>query len=180
MNPTEPNSHRNVACASRHGGACRSRRVWVVGLLAIAAIVGATVAFNAQAFGHSACSAWHGHTGADAAGQRLKQGVDRLFARADASPEQTAQAHATVDSVASTTTLSAMLDAHRALRSGFVAQLSAPTIDRVALETLRVQAMARLDADSRTLVRLAGDLAEILSPAQRKRLAGSLDPSAHP
>lgn len=180
MNPIDQDSHRDAGCAGRHGRACTSRRVWAIGLLAFAAIVGATVAFNAQAFGHSACSAWHGHTGADAAGQRLKQGVDRLFARADASPEQTAQAHATVDSVASTTTLSAMLDAHRALRSGFVAQLSAPTIDRVALETLRVQAMARLDADSRTLVRLAGDLAEILSPAQRKRLAGSLDPSAHP
>lgn len=180
MKPIDQDSRPDAARGGRHGTARTSRRIWAIGSLAAVAIIGTTIAFKAQAFGHAGCTAWQAKSGGDAMGTHIKKGVDRLFARADASPEQTAQAHAAIDTVASTTTLSAMLEAHRALRSGLAAQLSAPTIDRVALETLRVQTMERLDADSRTLVRLVGDLAEILNPAQRKRLAGLLDPSAHP
>ena len=60
-----------------------------------------------------------------------------------------------------------MAKAHASLH----ALLTAPTIDRAALEQLRSREMVALDAASRMLVKSMADAAEVLTPAQRAKLA---------
>ena len=186
MNEVEPSNGTCKCDTPRHGKPCKPHLAWTIGLLGVAALIGITLAFNAKALGSSVCGQWHGAAhwhgpdGGASLSKHLQSMVVRLFDRAGASSDQSVQARATVEAAASATTLTAMISAHEAIRRGFIASLSAPTIDRIELEALRLKALAQLDSDSRVILKVAGDLAEILSPAQRKRLAGMADSSAHP
>ena len=63
-------------------------------------------------------------------------------------------------------------DFHAQLTSShdeLIALLSADKVDRVALERLRLAKMRELDLVSKRLVEHLGDVAEALTPAQRKR-----------
>jgi Spy/CpxP family protein refolding chaperone len=48
--------------------------------------------------------------------------------------------------------------------------LSAPTVDRAALEQLRAAEIARIDAASRSLTKALADAIEVLTPEQRAKL----------
>lgn len=52
--------------------------------------------------------------------------------------------------------------------------LSADQVDRVALETLRAEHLQAADAASRRITQTIGDIAEVLTPAQRKALAAHI------
>jgi periplasmic protein CpxP/Spy len=52
--------------------------------------------------------------------------------------------------------------------------LTQDTVDRGAIETLRAAHLAGMDQTSQRLAQLLGDLAEVLSPAQRKALASHI------
>ena len=49
--------------------------------------------------------------------------------------------------------------------------LMAPTVDRAGLERARVMAVGDFDSVSRVLVKALGDAADVLTPAQRAKLA---------
>jgi Spy/CpxP family protein refolding chaperone len=49
--------------------------------------------------------------------------------------------------------------------------LTAPTVDRTALESMRAQNMALVDQASKRVVKLIADVADVLTPDQRKKLA---------
>lgn len=53
--------------------------------------------------------------------------------------------------------------------------LTAPTIDRAALEALRAAQLAEADAASRRMTQAIADAAEVLTPEQRARLAKRFD-----
>lgn len=55
--------------------------------------------------------------------------------------------------------------------AGLHAILTAPTIDRAALEQLRAAEIAKLDDASRAMTKALADAAEVLTPEQRARLA---------
>jgi protein CpxP len=55
--------------------------------------------------------------------------------------------------------------------AGLHAILTAPTIDRAALEQLRAAEIARLDEATRTMTKAIADAAEVLTPEQRAKLA---------
>ena len=55
--------------------------------------------------------------------------------------------------------------------AGLHAILTAPTIDRGALEQLRAAEIARLDEATRTMTKALADAAEVLTPEQRAKLA---------
>lgn len=175
-------------CSHRsNGDKCGRHRTWIIGLLIVAGVVGLTVTFNANALGaFGPCSGWHGHASwrapvdASAIGKHLQNGVERLFKKAEASAEQTEQGRAVVAAATETSELEAMIKAHRAIRNGFIASLSAPTIDRIELEALRVKAIEQVDTNSKRIVKMAGDLAEVLTPTQRKRLANLIDETPLP
>ena len=52
-----------------------------------------------------------------------------------------------------------------------LAALSGDRVDRVALETLRAEHMQAADAASRRITQALADMADVLTPAQRKALA---------
>jgi Spy/CpxP family protein refolding chaperone len=52
--------------------------------------------------------------------------------------------------------------------------LTAPTIDRAALERLRAQHIAEMDRASRGMVAALADAAEVLTPAQRAKLRAAM------
>lgn len=58
--------------------------------------------------------------------------------------------------------------------------LTAPTIDRAALEQLRVARMADFDEASKVMVQTMADAAEVLSPEQRAKLASLMAEHHHP
>lgn len=64
--------------------------------------------------------------------------------------------------------------AHQARRRG-VELLSAPSVDRNALEALRAEQIQAADAASKRLARALADAAEVLTPEQKKALAGRLE-----
>ncbi len=53
--------------------------------------------------------------------------------------------------------------------------LGQPTIDRAALETLRANQLDIAEDASRTIARLIGDVAEILTPEQRQQLLDRIE-----
>jgi Spy/CpxP family protein refolding chaperone len=61
------------------------------------------------------------------------------------------------------------------MRAEVMKLLSAPTIDRAAIEDLRAKHVAELDAKSKTIAKAVADAAEILTPDQRKKLVDELD-----
>lgn len=71
-------------------------------------------------------------------------------------------------------TLTDLLPLHQHVQdfhSQLLQALSADQVDRVALETLRAQHMQAADAASQRITQAIGDIAEVLTPAQRKALA---------
>ena len=51
------------------------------------------------------------------------------------------------------------------------ARLTAPTVDRGALELLRSREIAQIDQASKTMIQAFADAAEVLTPVQRAKLA---------
>ena len=65
----------------------------------------------------------------------------------------------------------AMAAVHEQMHQQLLAALTAPTVDRAAIETVRADAITRIDQGSKDLAKAVGDIAEVLTPAQRQQLA---------
>ncbi len=65
----------------------------------------------------------------------------------------------------------AMAALHQQVHDQLLAALAAPTVDRTALETVRAEVVTRIDQGSKDLAKAMGDIAEVLTPAQRQQLA---------
>ncbi len=95
--------------------------------------------------------------------------VHRELGGVDATEAQEAQILAILD------TLFAQHQAHEAFRKAMhdqvAAALTGDTVDRAALEAVRVQILQRADQGSKDLAKAIADMAEVLTPAQRQALA---------
>ena len=60
---------------------------------------------------------------------------------------------------------------HEELHSRLLAALTADSVDRAALEAVRADALQRVEAGSKELVKAIADMAEVLTPEQRAKLA---------
>ena len=135
----------------------------------VVAGVGATAAWAAPG-GHGG---WHGGGFMGGRGpmsdERVEKMVKHFAVEIDATPEQTAKL--TNIAKGASKDLRPLREKVRDARKRGMELLSAPTIDRAAIERLRAEQMQAADALSKRMSQALADAAEVLTPDQRKKLA---------
>jgi Spy/CpxP family protein refolding chaperone len=99
----------------------------------------------------------------------VQRAVARALDSVGASAAQEAKVHDII--AAKFAEIAPQPDDHEALRKQALDLLAAPTIDRAAVERLRLDAVTIFDAKSKALVGGLLDVADQLTPAQRAQLA---------
>jgi len=114
---------------------------------------------------------WHGGFDMDPAtqGKRIDAMVAWWLADVDASAEQRERIAAIMKGAAND--LAANRKSRADARRQAMALLAAPTIDRAELEKLRVEQMQLADFSSRRMLQAMADSADVLTPAQRAKIA---------
>lgn len=162
------NSHQSARQPMRF----RSR--WVSGIATACALVG-LIAVVPQASAHPGggepqhCMHQMGHHGPGQMDQRMERMVERVFTRVGASDQQKARAREIVK--ASSAEMASLHKDHESGRQEMIALLSADTIDRNRLEQHRAAHHAQMEQMSKAMTRTLADLAEVLTPEQRREAA---------
>lgn len=123
---------------------------------------------------------WHhgGHHWSESAiDKRMEKMADRLADHVDASPAQGEQIKAIVNSYAPR--LQATKTSHLDNRSAFTRALTESTVDRSELEAVRQSELALLNSNSQELVQMIADIADVLTPEQRRELASEVKERFH-
>ncbi len=148
--------------------------------IAIGGVFGVQALANSQAYGHMKLYAGYqggGHGGhhkglLDLSDQELKARIERMVKHVaieiDATAEQQDRITALVTAAAMD--LKPVHDRLRATGKEIHDLLLADPIDRTALEKLRAERLAEAETISKNLVGTLADVAEVLSPEQRKVL----------
>ncbi len=144
-------------------------------LAAVIAAVASGVGLTAFAYGHGG-GGWHrgGFMGGDHLDPaKLDAHLDRmlkhLYVEVDATDAQKQQLGPILKAAARD--LLPMRDRMRDARQQAVALLSQPSIDRAALEALRVNQLQLAEQASKRFTEALADVADVLTPEQRKQLA---------
>jgi Spy/CpxP family protein refolding chaperone len=139
------------------------------GLLLWLGTVGMLVA--AVAFAHE--GGGHGHFSKEMSAEDVAAHVDgvmkHVYVEIDATDAQKAELDPIVRQ-ALTDLMPLHQGAHQ-FHEQAMALLSADKVDRAALEALRAEHVAKIDQASRRLTQLIGDVSDVLTPEQRKKLA---------
>lgn len=156
-----------------------TRGRWIGGLAAAGAMaalfaVAPLAVANAGEGGH--CGMKHAaHHGPGQMGEQMEKMVDRVFSKAGASDEQKKRAQ---DIVRAASAEMKMLrpagEDDRDGRKDMLALLSADTIDRDRIEQQRAARHAQAEKMSVVMTRTMADLAEVLTPEQRRAAAKEL------
>lgn len=113
---------------------------------------------------------WRGHGPFDPA--RVEQGADRmvrhLAVEVDATNEQQEKLRAIVKSAVKD--LLPLREKAVSARQRAHALLTQPTVDRAAIEAFRSEQMALAEAASKRFSQAVGDMAEVLTPEQRRKI----------
>lgn len=128
---------------------------------------GAAAAFSWGAFAHGRRG--HGPYGGPMSEERIERMVKHLAVEVDATPEQQEKLAAIAKQAAKD--LEPLRGQAMETRKQAMELFSQPSVDRAALEKLRVEKLQRADAISRRVTQALGDAAEVLTPEQRKKLA---------
>jgi len=146
-----------------------SRRRWLTGLT-VGSLLAGLAAWGAHGWAHGErgfCRmGWPGH------GYGMFHGVERVFERAGAGEEQKARALEIIRVAAAD--MKPLREARRQGREAVLEILAADTIDRARLEQERVKMLTDAEEASERMTQAFADLAEVLTPAQRKTVAESL------
>jgi len=141
----------------------------LIALLAVVATAGAGAMEHAG-------GAFAGHHGGPMTVEDMTAHVDKFLQHAyieiEATPAQKAQLDPIVKEAAND-----LIPLHAQMHDfhdKVLAALTADTIDRAALENLRVDHVRAADEASRRITQLVGDVATVLTPAQRKTLAARI------
>lgn len=101
--------------------------------------------------------------------ERIERFIKHVAVEVDATPEQTEKLTTIAKSAARD--LAPLRAQGAEMRKQGIALFSAPTVDRDAVEQLRVQRMQHADATSRRITQALTDAADVLTPEQRKKAA---------
>ncbi len=172
--PDAPNQAGRPHRRRRRHGFAAGIVLGAIGAGLVGFAVGATTPAAEAAFGLMSRRA-HGHGGPPAPEQMKEHAeffVDFALHRLDASPGQKDQVQGIVGGAIDE--LVPVVEQHRRNRDELRGLLTAATIDRAAIESLRAQEVALADTLSRTVAEALADSAEVLTPSQRADLAERL------
>lgn len=113
----------------------------------------------------------HGHGGQmtpEAMNGRIDRMVDRMLSRVDATAEQKQKAATIAKQTAAE--MAPLREQHMKARQQAMQLLTAPTVDRAALERVRAEQLQSAEALSRKVTQSLADIAEVLTPEQRAKL----------
>ncbi len=144
----------------------RKRRVLVV--TGLAAVLAGAVGI-ASAAGVGPAMAGHGFCRHGMGRDFVEFRIQKALQKVNASAAQEQQIMAIVDDLFAKH--QAMAADRQKLHQRIAAALTGATVDRAALEAVRADAVQRMDQCSKDLAKAIGDIAEILTPAQRQQLA---------
>jgi protein CpxP len=148
---------------------------------AIATLIGgiaAGIGFKAFAQGGGSCG-WHrsGFAGGPLDPAQVDEHLDRmlkhLYVEIDATEEQKQKLAPIVKQAARD--LLPLRDKARAARKQAIELLAADRVDRGAIEALRAEQIQLAEQASRRLTQALADVAEVLTPAQRKEIAARME-----
>jgi Spy/CpxP family protein refolding chaperone len=157
-------------------GGGRGRSAWLRPLALVAILVGG-VALGAGGYAATATGAADGPGWRE--GMRLafaQHAVSRALDSVGASSAQEAKIHDII--AARFAELGPNPEGRAAMRKQALDLLAAPTIDRAAVEKMRLDAVAKFDAKSKTFVAGLLDIADQLTPEQRTKLAAHIEAMA--
>ena len=174
LNPQPPARHRGRAA------------VLILGVALAGGLLGAfaTTSFS-QGFGPGFGPPWHMTVRGPMGPMTTEQLVDRadravrhVAIELDATADQQAKLEGIVKSAV--TDLAPMRDKVRTTHQKVRELLTAPTVDRAAIEKLRAEQVATMDTLSKRIAQAVGDAADVLTPDQRRKLGDMLPPLGEP
>jgi periplasmic protein CpxP/Spy len=147
---------------------------------AIATLIGGIAAgIGFKAFAQEGACGWHrsGFAAGPLDPAEVEAHLDRmlkhLYVEIDATDEQKQQLDPIVKQAAKD--LLPLRDKARTARKRAVELLTADTIDRAAVEGLRAEQLQLAEQASRRLTQALADVAEVLTPAQRRQIAERME-----
>ena len=184
MEATTPVTQQDPAAESSRGcgfgrgaGRHRGRLLFAIVIALIAGFAGGYVGKSfAQGFGH-----FHGPMGMGSSDTaRLDEHVERMvrhFAiEVDATPAQTEKITTIAKSAARD--LVPLREKLAAAHKQAIGLIGAASVDRSAIEKLRVSHIQLADAASKRVTQALADVAEVLTPAQREKIAAHMQERA--
>jgi periplasmic protein CpxP/Spy len=157
----------------------RSRRgMFLLALAAVALVAGLTGNILSKAFGQG--DSWHHiswHRGGIFAGplspaqidDRIDRMTKHMAIELDATPDQQVKIANIVK--AAVADLRPLHEKAHATRAQAITLLTAPTIDRSAIERLRAEQIGLAETASKRIAQALADAADVLSPEQRRKVA---------
>ncbi len=131
--------------------------------------VAAAVIVISGAFGVAAIAKDHG----DRRGGMPGFMIERMLDRVDATEDQRAKIKTIMDRARDQ--LADLRGERKAAMEDLTTILKAPTVDRSALETKRAERVAKLEAASKQMTTAIADIADVLTPEQRKIVAALIE-----
>lgn len=164
---------------SRHDGSTRRGFFRRVGL--IAAVTAAMSGAAWHAYAHGGPGGGRGFFGGGMHGAPTEEHVERMLKRiysvTNATPEQQQRIAPIVKQAV--TDLSPLRSQMQGTREQARTIMSAPQIDRAALEQLRASRLQAADAISRRMTQAFADVGDVLTPEQRKALGERMQRRGH-
>jgi Spy/CpxP family protein refolding chaperone len=160
---------------SNTGFAQTTRRRFFKRAAGIALLAGLAITAGVTAIAHNVDNGgWH-HGGTMTAAD-INDHVDQMLARVYSEIDVTDAQKAKIDPLVkqAITDLTPLHDTAHAAHADLLALLNADTVDRAAIENVRAEHVRLADQASRRIAQLLGDVADVLTPAQRKALAAHI------
>jgi Spy/CpxP family protein refolding chaperone len=157
----------------------RGRRgTFLLALVALAVLAGITGNLLSKAFGQGNSwqhISWHdgGFFGGPFSPAQIDDRIDRMTKHMAIELDATAEQQAKLATIAKAAVadLRPLQEKARAARAQAVTLLTAPTIDRSAIERLRAENIGLAETASKRIAQALADAADVLSPEQRRKAA---------